>query len=199
MPGTEVQYQMAPAHRERKTVDQLENGQYRLSAVMAVLCREVDGRWFIPLTERFAYAGAHGGQVSLPGGKYEPEDRSTDQTALRECYEEIGLENEIEVLGRLSPLYIPVSGFLVEPWVAVCHQPAPQFLPHPREVKSIIRLGLHELLDHSTVRSGDLELGREGDTVMKIKTPWFVSGDFKIWGATAMILNELKAVAGPIF
>lgn len=198
LPGPEVQYLMAPSLRKQTVIKDLRPEDYRLSAVMVLFCLDEENNWFIPLTERFAYGGVHSGQVSLPGGKFETEDVTTEQTALRECYEEIGVREDIEIVGRLSPLFIPVSGFLVEPWVGISRKKTPVFTLNEREVKSIIRLNVKDLLDNSIMKTGNIELpGRE--VGLKIKTPWFEAGGYKIWGATAMMLNELKAVVGPIF
>ncbi len=165
---------------------------------MVLFCLDERDNWFIPLTQRFTYDGVHSGQISLPGGKFEPEDGSTDQTALRECQEEIGIRDEAELVGSLSKLFIPVSGFLVEPWVAVVRQKDPGFKLNEREVERIVRLRVSDLLDHSIIKTGEIELPGRGLN-MKIKTPWFESEGFRIWGATAMILNEVKTIASSIF
>lgn len=198
LPGPDIQYQMAPALRHRTDPETLQQDQYRLSAVMVLFCLDEDGNWFIPLTQRFTYEGVHSGQISLPGGKFEPEDKTTDRTALRECEEEIGISEQVVLIGALSKLYIPVSGFLVEPWVGVMQQRSPVFSLNPREVERVVRLKVSDLLDHSIVKTGDIEIPGRGLN-MKIKTPWFETEGLRIWGATAMILNEVKTIAASIF
>lgn len=196
LPGQDAQFVMAPVHRNRTDLSKLSPGDYRLSAVMILFCLDDQDNWFIPLTERYAYGGVHSAQVSLPGGKFETEDSTTENTAKRECFEEIGVREEVEIVGKLTSLFIPVSGFLVEPYVAISRVKNPLFTASEREVKNIIRLKVNDLLNHSIIKQGSVEVS---GSEMKIKTPYFSAGDYKIWGATAMILNELKMVITPIF
>ncbi|MEO6303771.1 MAG: CoA pyrophosphatase [Bacteroidia bacterium] len=189
LPGLEAQYAMAPMSRPKLDVENLTTDQYKPSAVLVLFCIDEKEEIFIPLIERFAYEGAHSAQISLPGGKYEKEDGNLENTALRECFEEIGLRDEIEVIGKLTRLFIPVSSFLVEPYVAFCKIKNPVYLPHEREVKSIIKLPLKKLMDQATVEEGNVPVND-----FKIKTPYFLVEGNKVWGATAMILSELKTI-----
>ncbi len=187
LPGPDAQYRMAPRHRERVETGSLREGEYRPSAVMLLICEDAQGQLFIPLTERMSYNGAHSGQISLPGGKYEKGDRDLMQTAVRECYEEIGLSN-LEVIGKLTEIYISVSNFLVHPYVAVCKEKNPRINAQEREVRSVVKLSLDTLLDDRTVENGTIEITEN----LKLTTPWFKVDGHRVWGATAMILNELK-------
>lgn len=197
LPGQDAQYLMSPALRARFDLKKLVTGNYRPSAVMILFCQDAQQEWFIPLTLRSSYQGAHSGQVSLPGGKPEPSDQNLQGTAIRECYEEIGIRDQLEILGSLTKLYIPVSGFLVEPFVGVCQIQDPVFVPQEREVKSILRLKVKDLMSDTIVQHGTITL--EGNEGLNIEAPYFSEGEHKIWGATAMILSELKAVLSPIF
>lgn len=189
LPGIPAQYEMAPVSRPKINVESLEVGQYRQSAVMIVFCRDENDQVFIPLIERFAYKGAHSAQISFPGGKYEDVDENLQNTAIRECFEEIGLQNEIEVIGKLTQLYIPVSSFLVEPYIGFCKVKDPALFPHEREVKNILKLSINKLMDESLLEQGVVEAED-----YKIKTPYFLVEGNKVWGATAMMLNELKTI-----
>ncbi len=189
LPGIQAQYEMAPVSRPRFDIENLSEGQYRPSAVMILFCLDNDGEYFIPLIERMAYNGTHSAQVSFPGGKYEAEDENLQNTAIRECFEEIGLKEEIEIIGKLTRLFIPVSGFLVEPYVGFCKIKDPIIIPQEREVKSVLKLSLSQLLDNSIIEEGVVQASE-----YKIKTPYFLVEGNKVWGATAMMLNELKAV-----
>ncbi|MDO8999095.1 MAG: CoA pyrophosphatase [Bacteroidota bacterium] len=189
LPGIEVQYEMAPLSRPRVDVKTLEKSQYQLSAVLIVFCLDEDGNVFIPLIERGVYNGLHSGQIGFPGGKFETSDENLQNTAIRECYEEIGLGSGIEIIGKLTSLFIPVSSFLVEPYVGVCKNKGPLMIPHEQEVKNVLKLFLNNLMNINTIELGELEV--DGN---KIKTPYFLVEGYKVWGATAMILNELKTI-----
>jgi 8-oxo-dGTP pyrophosphatase MutT (NUDIX family) len=189
LPGIEAQYRMAPLNRERVDVTKLELKDYRPSAVMILFCQDANDNWYIPLTERMTYNGVHSGQVSLPGGKFEPEDEDFVNTAIRECYEEIGIK-EIDVIGKLTPMYISVSGFLVHPFIGVCKMKDPVMVNQEREVKKLIKLYVNALMDDSIVKEGSIQVME----TMKIKTSWFEVEKLKVWGATAMILSELKEI-----
>jgi 8-oxo-dGTP pyrophosphatase MutT (NUDIX family) len=197
LPGQEIQYKMAPTGRLRYNPVQSAGFTYKPSAVMILFCIDRQDRWFLPLTQRFTYNGAHSGQISLPGGKAEAGDLSLKDTALRECYEEIGIKEEVDVLGSLTNLYIPVSGYLVEPFVGICKIRDPLFIPHEREVKKIIKLYTSDLVNNNSIKNGVIQL--EGKEPLGIETPYFGIEEHKIWGATAMILNELKEIIRTIF
>lgn len=187
LPGVEAQYQMAPVHRQRILTTLMEE-TYKPSAVMILFCEDEAGHTFIPLTERVVYDGAHSGQVSLPGGKFEAGDLNLMNTAIRECYEEIGV-NEIDVLGKLTPLYIPVSRFLVHPFIGVCKIRNPHLKIQEREVKTILRLSPEVLLNDEIVKNGGVKAAG-----LTIKAPWYDVEGAQVWGATAMILSELKTL-----
>lgn len=186
LPGEAVQYLMAPENRSR--IKETERMNFRPSAVLILLCKDADG-WYVPLIQRHSYDGAHSAQVSLPGGKADPTDKDLQATALRECSEEIGI-SDVEVLGSLSPLHIPVSGFMVQPFVGVCLREAPQFVPHVREVEEIFTFRPQALWKPESRQLGYLEIANN----LKIKTPWYELGGKKVWGATAMILSEFSEV-----
>ena len=137
------------------------------------------------------YDGAHGGQVSIPGGRLEPGENHT-QAALREFEEETGISvSSSQLLGRLSELFIAPSGFLVKPFVA-CAQERPRFDPDPVEVEQIIELTVSALMSEATVRWGRVRL----DSDVQAETPYFDVEGHMVWGATAMILSEFKEILG---
>lgn len=181
---------MAPKHRALRSNDIA----YKPSAVMVLLCEDEKGQTFIPLTKRHAYSGAHSAQVSLPGGKYDERDEDLLNTAKRECFEEIGIA-ELEVIGKLSSLHIPVSGFLVQPFVARCLVKNPQFTLQEREVQRLLKLNPFSLLDENTRKEGYIDLGAG----QKIYCPWFEVEQEKVWGATAMMLSEFKEILKTIY
>lgn len=199
LPGQAAQLIMAPSTRPNIDLDAINAKAYKPSAVMILFCQDADGKWFLPLTQRFSYNGAHSGQISLPGGKFDKVDLSLEQTAIRECFEEIGVKNDVEVLGKLTSLHIPVSGFMVEPYVGIYTKKQPEFKLQEREVKTIIKLKMLDLHNNSIVQRGNIDLS-DNDRGFKIEAPYFlIEEQYKIWGATAMILSELKTVTKSIF
>ncbi|MBL7930515.1 MAG: CoA pyrophosphatase [Bacteroidia bacterium] len=187
LPGQEAQYLMAPLHRSRVEIETLKVNDYRPSAVMILFCEDEDGSIYIPLTERMSYNGAHSGQISLPGGKFDQSDKDLQETAIRECFEEIGI-SALDIIGKLTEMYIPVSRFLVHPYLAVCRERNPVMTIQEREVKSIVKLSIDTLLKTETIEKGRIEATHN----MVVSAPWFNINGHKVWGATAMILSELK-------
>lgn len=189
LPGKEIQFQMASRRRVKEIPDLSTLSGYKESAV-CILLYQKDNFIYFPLIERAIYKGVHSGQIALPGGKKDKTDESIEHTALRELSEEIGVSgSKIEILGKLSNVYIPPSNFLVHPFVAICHE-VPSFLPDPTEVQQIIHFTLQELLDENLVKETTIQL----ENGYQLKTPYFDVRGNVLWGATAMILNELKYI-----
>lgn len=189
LPGKEVQYQMASSRRIKEIPNLNEIKDYKESAVCILLYQQENTIYF-PLIERVVYKGVHSGQIALPGGKKDEEDADLIQTALRELEEEIGIsQKHIEVLGKLTQVYIPPSNFLVNPIIAITHK-TPEFILNPTEVQNVIPFSLNELLDDALIKETYIELEKG----LKIKTPYFDVRGKVLWGATAMILNELKHI-----
>lgn len=190
LPGEAAQYTMAPFNRPFKEVALKANPTPRESAVL-VLGYEKDKIAHIVLTQRPTYEGAHSGQISFPGGKKETTDQSLMHTALREANEEIGLlQNHIDVIGEMTSLYIPPSGFLVYPYLAIATENQ-TFIRNQREVASIIELPVTDLLDNGNQSSFKFPVGAGK---LMVDAPCFIFSGHKVWGATAMILAELKAI-----
>lgn len=162
----------------------------KLSAVLILLYPTANGETLFSLMLRETYKGAHSGQVSLPGGRHEKSDPHFEYTALRETNEEFGVPlEEMHILGKISEVYIPPSGFLVKPFVGYAKE-APRFNIDPREVKKRIEVPLSELMDESRQKDTLLEL-QEG---YKVKVPYFDLQNEVVWGATALILGELHLI-----
>ncbi|MBP6333908.1 MAG: CoA pyrophosphatase [Bacteroidia bacterium] len=189
LPGQEAQFRMANVER------QLNLARYKIpadakSSSVLILLYEDDGRIKIPLILRPENSGIHSGQVSLPGGKVEPGDANLIHTALRETEEEIGVpSSSIEMIGKLTQLYIPPSNFLVHPHLGILVSHA-DFIPDKTEVAKIIPLDIEELMDEEKVKEKDIKLSN-GQT---IRTPYYMIEGETVWGATAMILSELKSL-----
>jgi 8-oxo-dGTP pyrophosphatase MutT (NUDIX family) len=189
LPGMDAQYEMAPSGRQRINIKSLAAGTYVESAVLILVCADGSGRLFIPLIERPEYEGVHSGQIALPGGKKDEADRSLQDTAKRECHEELSVGNDCEILGSLTPIFIPVSGYLVHPFVGFSENAASSMRPDSREVRSVVKLYLEDLLAESVRTEKEV---RAGSTALK--APCFDVDCHAVWGATAMILNEFRHV-----
>lgn len=184
LPGTEVQWQMAP--RERFSNFPSEPGRDTREASVLILLYPWKGSVCTVFTQRHNYEGVHSGQISFPGGKREPTDKDAIQTALREAFEEIGTDPlGISVICTLTPLFIPASNIMVTP-VLGWMPGKPEFHPDAKEVAYVINADLKHLIDPASVRVRPYELrGRV------IEIMYFDYEDNIIWGATAMILQEL--------
>ena len=142
------------------------------------------------LTVRAGSLPQHGGQVSLPGGAIE-KNETFAQAALRETQEEVGVPtNDVHILGSLTPLQIPVSGFLLHPIVGTIYR-RPTFRLAHREVDRVIEVPLTTLTNKKTLCRRWQK--RDG---IDIDVPYFDLDGTKVWGATAMILSELLFTLG---
>ncbi|HHS98263.1 MAG TPA: CoA pyrophosphatase [Chloroflexi bacterium] len=185
LPGIRAHVTMAPRPRPRRPSD----GTPPRRAGVLLLLYPFRRSLHLALTVRPPHLGHHAGQVSLPGGGWEEGDRSLEQTAIREAREELGVAlQDLEILGSLTPLYIPPSHNLVHPFVA--HIPRrPQFRPDPREVAELLEVPLWRLMDPVTRREEEWTLGG-----MRVRVPYYAVGQHKVWGATAIILAEFIAL-----
>lgn len=162
---------------------------YRESSVAILLYKE-DSLWKSVLIERPTYEGVHSGQIAFPGGKRDLTDKNLITTALREMQEEIGFhDTAIHFIGQLSPVYIPVSKFLVYPHVFITEKQYPVFTPDAREVHEIIPFNLEEIIVPDNLISTTVE-AQAGIRIKNVPA-FSISGKI-VWGATCLIVNELK-------
>lgn len=154
-----------------------------------ILLYEDEGVFKFPLIKRPEYFGAHGGQVSLPGGKTEPGEDAI-QTALRECEEEIGVkQDQITVLGKLSDFFVIPSNYIVTPIIASI-TPKPFFIPDPFEVSRVLEAHVHDLAAEHVVKQKEILAAGK----YRMMAPHFEIENEVVWGATAMMLNEFRVV-----
>lgn len=195
LPGMEAQYKMAFARRaEELRRNPVPPPDARVACVLNLLHRH-EGQWRTVLIQRTENPrDRHSGQVSFPGGRYEERDGDLVNVALRETHEEVGVSPlEVEVLGCLTELYIPVSNFVVYPFVGVLHGP-PDFSPQAGEVESVLTPPLTLFVQPENRKMTDLMLA-QGITLKGV--PYFDVEGRTVWGATAMILSEfLEVMAG---
>jgi 8-oxo-dGTP pyrophosphatase MutT (NUDIX family) len=190
LPGDQAHVKMLPNGRKLLTFEEKSLLNYQKSAV-AIVCYSANNQFYSILTQRHTYTGKHSGQVSFPGGKYETGDINLEFTARRECFEEIGIPMHDGVtLGKLSDVYIPVSEFVVSPFV-IFHNSEPLTIKNEFEVDEIITFQLDELLAENSFILQDIELS---DGTKYNKTPHFCLSQKMVWGATALILSEFREI-----
>jgi 8-oxo-dGTP pyrophosphatase MutT (NUDIX family) len=164
----------------------------RPSAVLCLLF-PMNNELYVLLMKRREDRTAHSGQVSFPGGSYEISDTDLNATALRETFEEVGIRSaDVDVLGALTPLYIPVSNFHVYPFVGYTKQRPEYNLSH-NEVSYTIEVPLNELLHAERKTVTEVISPAMPELKRKVNAYKLPDGAI-IWGATAMIISELEAV-----
>jgi 8-oxo-dGTP pyrophosphatase MutT (NUDIX family) len=191
LPGLAAQMEMMPEARRRafNATSWRVPDDARRSAVLILFYPGAAGLSF-PLIERSAYEGVHSKQIAFPGGATEPEDASPVHTALREAEEEVGINrHSVEVIGQLSPMYIPPSNFLVQPVVGVLREP-PRWQLQPDEVASVIETPALPFLEGRYLTTSTIQ-HRSGE---EMDVPSYVIQGHVVWGATAMMLAELSVL-----
>ena len=187
LPGQSAQMEMSIAGR-RLNPDP-ERSPKRAAVLISLF--ELDNTWHtVVIRRKKKVQDRHSGQISFPGGRLEALE-TPEQAAIRESHEEVGTPlSDIRLLGSLTPLFISVSDFLVEPFVAYLPE-RPDFVPQMSEVDSIFEVPLHEFVHPRNKRVTDIEV--TGGIRIK-NVPHFYIQDQVVWGATAMIMNEFLAV-----
>ena len=186
LPGKDEQWRMRVTSDKSYNFDNTEEDAIQ-SAVLILLYEE-NGVICFTLTERTQTVEHHRGQISLPGGAREA-DEKLSSTAIRETQEEIGIyADDVDIIGALSPLFVPVTGFIINPFVGIINANFdPQ--PAPEEVETVISVHVNELLND------DNELQEKRNLRgYDVNIPYFLLSGHKVWGATAMILSEFKTV-----
>ena len=188
LPSTSAHVKMAPLERVETLKAGFENtGNARKAAVM-MLFYPKDKQTHLVLIIRNSYPGVHASQIAFPGGKVEVIDEDLKATALRETHEEIGIPSDkITVLRDFSSVYIPPSNFLVFPFLGIATTEL-KFTLQEEEVAGIIELPLTLLLDDSIIIKKSITTSY----AKMVEVPVFQIGEHAVWGATAMMLSELK-------
>ena len=159
----------------------------RPAAVLILLFPFEDKIQFF-LTKRTEDVEHHKGQISLPGGIRE-NDESLNETALRETKEEVGIDStKIIISGSLTPFFIPVTGYIVHPFIGWCKE-KPSTKIHDVEVNQLFSVSITELMDEKILQTEQWNI-RGYDAIV----PYYNFGKCKVWGATAAILSEFKSI-----
>lgn len=191
LPGEAFHFKMAPLER----LKELKARAYEMQSAKkaAVLCLfypsyEAETRFALIL--RKTYPGVHSAQIGFPGGKIEDTDVSLEHTALREAEEEVGvLQHQVHILKQLTEVYIPPSNFFVHPFIGITSS-TPQFKIQDEEVEALIEVPLPEFLEDTARITQILSTSY----AKNIEVPAFQLQGHVVWGATAMMLNEVREI-----
>lgn len=186
--ATDAHIKMAPLERISYLKDKSYTEKKPRNAAVLMLVYPKDDMAHLALIVRNTYPGVHSSQISFPGGKEELEDGTLEITALRETEEEIGIAmHKVEVIRQCSEIYIPPSNFLVTPYLGFSTENL-EFIPNPDEVKRVLEFPIHQLLNDEII----VQTKMTTSYATNIDVPAFQVEKYVVWGATAMMLSELK-------
>ncbi|TBN06314.1 CoA pyrophosphatase [Hyunsoonleella flava] len=191
LPAESSHFKMVPPTRKafaQYSDEQLKNA--KRAGVLALFYPNNSNETKFVLMLRKTYKGVHSAQVSFPGGKKESQDKNLEETALRETFEEVGVPiPDIKVVRPLSQVFIPPSNFCVKPFVGFMDK-MPTFIKEESEVEEIIEVKLSDLMNDTNLISKTIKTSYSAN----IEVPAFNLNGFTVWGATAMMLSEVKDI-----
>lgn len=185
--GLEAQFKMAPKLRLKYDSQKIKANNPKRAAVLALFYPNEQNEASFLLTERASYKGTHSAQISFPGGKIEASDKNLQETALRETFEEVGIHQEtITVIREITDVYIPPSNFLATPFIGYTeHKP---LFSINNEVQTTIEVRVSDLLNDNNLD----QIVMNTSYMDNISVPCFKLNDYIVWGATGMMLSEIK-------
>lgn len=189
LPGEAAHIKLA--HKDR--LQELENANLKKknakkAGVLALFYPKHENSTHLLLILRKTYNGVHSNQIAFPGGKVELQDADLMETALRETREEVGVaENQVTIVRSLTKVYIPPSNFEVQPFLGLYENPIP-FVKQEDEVEALVEVSLVDFLNDANIFEQNLSTSYAKNIVV----PAFELNGYAVWGATAMMLNEVK-------
>ena len=191
LPAEASQFKMSPPFRNElinSYKEAMKNA--KRAGVLAMFYPNATNETYLALILRKTYRGVHSAQIGFPGGKYEDEDKTLKHTAIRETWEEIGVpKHQIKVIKQMTEVYIPPSNFYVQPFIGIA-QNTPKFIKQDEEVEDIVEVSLAHFLDENNVCN---KLVATSYTA-QIEVPAYELNGHVVWGATAMMLSEIKDI-----
>jgi|SRR5690554_422732 len=189
LPAEPSQLKMSPPFREileEKQKHLIKNA--KKAGVMALFYPNNIQETNLVLILRKTYKGVHSAQVGFPGGKLERSDTSIKAAAIRETFEEVGIPvHHIEVLRALTQIYIPPSNYFVQPFIGISKR-TPHFIKQDDEVEDILEITLTDFINDANVVTKIVSTSYNVDVMV----PAFNLNGHVVWGATAMMLSEIK-------
>lgn len=189
LPGEPSQFKMSPPFRlELTELNKEAKKSSKKAGVLVLFYPDSNLQTHLVLILRKAYEGVHSGQVGFPGGRLEKHDASIEHAAIRETFEEIGVPtHQVKILKALTELYIPPSNFTVYPFLGIARA-TPTFKIQEDEVEEIIEVSLSHFLGEPNMVMTSVTTSYK----INVEVPAFELNGHIVWGATAMMLSELK-------
>lgn len=185
--GLEAQFKLAPKMRKQYSQEFIEANNPKKAAVLALFYPDLNNETCFLLTKRASYNGTHSAQISFPGGKFDTKDSSLRTTAIRETYEEVGIQIENnDIFKKMTNVFIPPSNFIVTPYLAFSNEQL--IFTKNHEVEETIEVYLKDLLNENAISSSILATSY----AKEMTVPCFKLNNYIVWGATAMMLNEIR-------
>ncbi|MCF6279823.1 MAG: CoA pyrophosphatase [Flavobacteriaceae bacterium] len=192
--GLESQFRLAPKMKIQYSETKIRAQNPKKAAVLALFYPDNEQNTRFLLTLRASYKGTHSAQISFPGGKSEENDIDFMHTAKRETFEEVGIKIEdTKIIKQLTDAYIPPSNFLVTPFIGMLDY-TPSFTIN-EEVEKIIEVKFTDLLDDKNITIENMSISY----MKSIDIPCFKLNGYIVWGATAMILSEIKDILKSVY
>ena len=188
LPGLQSHLKMAPPTRKAELEAAEEAVPFAKKSAVMILLFHVHDKLKVVFIRRSFYVGIHAGQMAFPGGRFEESDVTVEETAFREIEEEIGVtRDKIELLGRISDIYVPPSNFLISVFVGYLSE-KPFYKPDEREVAEVIEVDFEDFLKPENIAVKDFHVPSANHAVT---APYYQTTHCDIWGASAMVVSEL--------